>query len=67
MLLTVLGIALCVYFAPSAIALFTRHPRRSEIVVTNLLLGWSILFWVFAFRTAMGWDKDTRTTEPTNL
>jgi hypothetical protein len=66
MLLTILGIALCVYTAPSAIALFNRHPQRNEIFVTNLLLGWSILFWVFAFRTAMGWDKASRTSEPSN-
>lgn len=57
MLLTLFGLFLCVYFTPSAIALVTRHPQRSEIFITNLLLGWSILFWVFAFRSAMGWDK----------
>lgn len=66
MLLTILGIALCVYLTPSAIALINRHPQRSQIFVTNLLLGWSILFWVFAFRMAMGWDNASRTSESSN-
>ncbi|MDA8402899.1 MAG: superinfection immunity protein [Desulfobacteraceae bacterium] len=62
-MLTFICIFLCIYLTPSAIALINRHPHRSQIFITNLLLGWSIVFWVFAFRMAMGWDKVLKTPE----
>jgi hypothetical protein len=56
-MLTFLLIFLCVYLTPSFISLVNRHPHFSQILITNLLLGWSVVFWVVSFRTAMGWDK----------
>ncbi len=55
--MTIILIILCIYLTPSAIALVNRHPHFSQILITNVLLGWSVLFWVVSFRTAMGWDK----------
>ncbi len=62
-MLTFLIIFLCVYFTPTFIALFGRNPLLSQIFITNLLLGWSVVFWVVSFRHAMGWDKIVKTTE----
>lgn len=56
-MLTFLLIFLCIYLTPSVIALVNRSPHLSQIFITNVLLGWSVVFWVFSFRMAMGWDK----------
>lgn len=56
-MMTFLIIFLCVYFTPSLIALVGRNPLLVQIFVTNLFLGWSVVFWVVSFRHAMGWDK----------
>lgn len=65
-MLTFIGIFLCVYFTPSIIAVINRHNHLSQIFITNFFLGWSIVFWVFSFRLAMGWDKITKTPENPN-
>jgi hypothetical protein len=62
-MLTFIIIFFCIYFTPSAIALLNRNPHLSQIFITNLFLGWSVVFWVFSFRTAMGWDKTLKTPE----
>ena len=62
-MLTFLCIFLCVYFAPSVIALINRPMLLSQIFLTNLFLGWSVVFWVFSFRMAMGWDNAVKTPE----
>ncbi len=62
-MLTFLLIFLGVYLTPSAIALVNRHPHFSQILITNVLLGWSVIFWVMSFRAAVGWDKIGKTPE----
>ena len=52
-----LGLIFILYFLPAMIALATRHPERSQIVLINLFLGWSIMFWVVSFRHAVGIDS----------
>lgn len=37
-----------IYFAPALIAKSRKHHNLTAITVTNLLLGWTVLFWVFA-------------------
>lgn len=62
-MLTIIGIILLVYFTPTLIGLANRHKLLSEIFLTNLFLGWSIVFWVFSFRMAMGWEKTPASRE----
>jgi hypothetical protein len=65
-MLTIIAILLCVYFTPTVIGLINRHPHLSQIFITNLFLGWSIIFWVVSFRTAMGWDQIGKSPDETN-
>jgi hypothetical protein len=62
-MMTFLLIFLCIYLTPSVIALVNRSPHLSQIFITNVLLGWSVVFWVFSFRMAMGWDKIVKTPD----
>lgn len=64
-MLTIIAILLCVYFTPSIIGLINRHPHRSQIFITNFFLGWSVIFWVVSFRTAMGWDQIKKSSDKT--
>lgn len=43
----ILLLVLC--FLPGIIAGIRQHPNRWAIFWTNLLLGWTIAGWVFAF------------------
>lgn len=52
----IICIVLVIYFLPSIIGLIKRHSDLSQIAIINLLLGWSVLFWVVSFRHAVGWD-----------
>lgn len=57
MVFFIIILVLIVYLLPSIVAFFTRHPEFSQIALTNVLLGWSVLFWVVAFRHAIGLDS----------
>ena len=39
---------LIIYFLPSVIALTRNHNNLNAILVTNLLLGWTIIGWIAA-------------------
>jgi hypothetical protein len=65
-MMTFILIFLGIYFMPTLIALVNRHTHLSHIAITNLFMGWSIIFWVFSFRMAMGWDKVVKAPENTN-
>ena len=41
-------ILLGVYFFPALVAEVRRHRQRLTIGVSNLLLGWTVLGWIFA-------------------
>ena len=41
------------YFAPSIIAYRRMHHKRRAITGLNMLLGWSVLGWIFAFLWAL--------------
>lgn len=42
-------VALLVYFLPTVIALTRGHLSALAIFVLNLLLGWTVIGWLFAF------------------
>lgn len=64
-MLTIIGIILLIYFTPTLIGAANRNKYLHEIFLTNLFLGWSIIFWVFSFRMAMGWVKPVESQEKT--
>jgi len=49
-----------VYLLPSFLAIVRGHQSRFEIVALDLLLGWTVLGWIFAFiwsLTAARWES----------
>lgn len=36
------------YFVPSFVALFRNHTSSAGIMILNLFLGWTFIFWVGA-------------------
>ena len=47
--LSILGLAAGFYCLPSIVALSRRHPRAGDIVVLNILAGWTVVGWLIAF------------------
>ena len=37
------------YMLPSLIAFGREHPRRQDITVANILLGWTLIGWIAIF------------------
>ena len=38
-----------IYILPTLIAFGREHPRRQDVLVLNLLLGWTLIGWVGVF------------------
>ncbi len=49
MIFAVLGLA---YFFPTIVAVLRRHRQQTPILILNLFLGWTLLFWVIALAMA---------------
>ncbi len=49
-----LTIGVLLYFVPSIDAIYRKHPKAGQIVLLNLLAGWTLLGWAMAF----GWAED---------
>ncbi len=47
-------LGLAAYFIPTIIAGIRQHPSRRGIFVLNLLLGWTIIFWIVALIQSLG-------------
>ncbi|HTZ36810.1 MAG TPA: superinfection immunity protein [Stellaceae bacterium] len=47
-ILMLLAIAL-IYMLPTLVAFGREHPRRHDIVLVNVLLGWTLIGWLAAF------------------
>ena len=39
---------LALYFIPGICAMSRSHPATASIVILNLFLGWTLLFWAIA-------------------
>lgn len=46
-------LAIIVYMAPTIVAIVRKH-RVAQVLVINLLLGWSIIGWIVALVWAVG-------------
>lgn len=62
-----LVIALCIYFIPVAVAHSRNHRSFNAIFIVNLLLGWSVIGWIWALIWANTGNtaQKTVTGEPT--
>jgi hypothetical protein len=38
-----------IYILPTIIAYGREHPRRQDVLVLNLLLGWTLIGWIGVF------------------
>lgn len=45
----ILCLILTAYLAPSAIAIFGRAKHSVEILIVNVLFGWTLIGWLLAF------------------
>lgn len=73
-LIIIIIIFLGLYFTPSFIAHFRKHPNLVGIFVLNLLLGWTLIGWIIALIWSLlarseeiqGYENnDTVTQQPT--
>ena len=53
-------IALAAYFLPSLIAIVRKHHNVVPIVLTNAILGWTIIIWLVALIWAFTNQKATQ-------
>jgi hypothetical protein len=42
-----------IYMLPTVIAFGREHPRRQDIAVVNILLGWTLIGWIAVFLWAL--------------
>jgi len=52
-----LAILLALYFLPSICAMIRGSNRTGGVIMLNLLLGWTVLFWLLSLVWAFGSDK----------
>jgi len=45
----VLIVVVILYMLPTLIAFSREHPRRGEVGVVNIFLGWTLIGWVAVF------------------
>jgi threonine/homoserine/homoserine lactone efflux protein len=46
-----------VYFVPTLVADYRKHKSKSAIIAVNLLLGWTIVGWLWAFIWALSGES----------
>ena len=55
----ILLLIVLIYMLPTFIAFGREHPRRQDIAVVNILLGWTLIGWIGVFL----WASLTRVPE----
>ncbi len=46
LLVTIVVVTVLLYFIPSVVALMRRHAYLKQVLVLNVILGWSTIGWV---------------------
>jgi hypothetical protein len=46
LLITLISVSVILYFLPSALAMYFRHPAVGRIILVNVFLGWTLLGWI---------------------
>jgi len=57
-------VAVLVYFLPALVAVYRKHLNAASIVLTDLLLGWTVLGWIVALIWAFTNNPATMATAP---
>lgn len=52
------GVAVIIYLLPAINAYSKRHRSRALIMVVNVLLGWTLIGWIWALAWSAGNVKD---------
>ncbi len=52
------GLVLLIYFLPSLIAVLRKRTDRAAIFAFNLLLGWTLIWWVVPLVWALSKDAE---------
>ncbi len=52
-----LGFAAVLYFVPTIIAAYKKHPHTLWIFLVNLFFGCTVIGWIIAFLWALDFDK----------
>lgn len=45
MLAALAALAICIYFAPSIVAVAREHHKCETVFLLNLMLGWTVVAW----------------------
>lgn len=53
---TLLTLCLLLYPLPGVLATLRRVPRWGSVLLLNLLLGWTVIFWFVALKSAL-WHR----------
>lgn len=52
-----LGFAAVLYFVPTIVAAYKKHPHTLWIFLINLFFGWSVAGWIIPLLWAFDFDK----------
>jgi len=52
-----IAIVIAAYLAPSIIAFYRKHRSIGSIIAINVLLGWTVIGWIWAFIWSLGSTK----------
>lgn len=52
-----LGFGLVLYFVPTIVAAYRKHPQTLWIFLINLFFGWSVAGWIIPLLWAFDFDK----------
>ena len=44
-----IALALAIYWAPTIVAIFKKHPHLVGIIVINFFFGWTLIGWIASF------------------
>lgn len=51
--IVMLLLVVVIYMLPTFIAFGRQHPKRQDIAVVNILLGWTLIGWIGVFLWAL--------------
>jgi hypothetical protein len=57
----IIAVALACYFLPTIVAMIRKH-RVGSVLLVNLLFGWSIIGWFWAFAMALSYASSQKVT-----
>jgi len=53
-------VIIALYWVPTIVAYARRTRRRAQVLILNLFLGWTVVFWVVALVMAVDRNTDPK-------